>query len=75
MMVYNDGGRLRVMPCVELNLRMTMGVVAMKVCERLGVETPHFLAWEHKENNSLESSESLIMLPPTDGFTLRLTKI
>ena len=27
MMVYNDGGRRRVMPCVELNLRMTMGVL------------------------------------------------
>ncbi|MDE5915106.1 MAG: hypothetical protein K2G71_00870, partial [Duncaniella sp.] len=77
MMVYNDGGRRRVMPCVELNLRMTMGVVALKVSERLGVGTPHFLAWEHRPttNNNDETPDSLIILPPTDGFTLRLTKI
>lgn len=78
MMVYNDGSRRRVMPCVELNLRMTMGVVALKVSERLGVGTPHFLAWEHRAtttNNNDETPDSLIILPPTDGFTLRLTKI
>ncbi|MBQ2045590.1 MAG: hypothetical protein II260_00170 [Muribaculaceae bacterium] len=28
MMVYNDNGKIEIAPCVEINLRMTMGVVA-----------------------------------------------
>lgn len=28
MMIYNEGGRLRLNPCMELNLRMNMGVVS-----------------------------------------------
>ena len=28
MMIYNDGGHLRLNPCMELNLRMNMGVVS-----------------------------------------------
>lgn len=35
MMVVDDAGTLKVHPCVEVNLRMNMGVLAMKVYERL----------------------------------------
>ena len=31
MMIYSDGGELRVNPCVELNLRCTMGHVALSL--------------------------------------------
>ena len=36
MMVVKENGRYAVVPCVELNLRMTMGVIAHAVCERMG---------------------------------------
>ena len=77
MMVYRDAdGARRVMPCVELNLRMTMGVAAMLICRKLRLDTPHFLAWEHNAPTAVhETSDSLILLPPTDGFTLRLSKL
>lgn len=84
MMIYRDnGGRHRIMPCVELNLRMTMGVAAMKIAERLGCTDTRFLAWEHhtagndekKINETPDDSESLVILPPSDGFTLRLTPL
>ena len=34
MMLYVDNGRLRVAPCIEINLRCTMGVVAHLLAER-----------------------------------------
>ncbi|WP_300503606.1 hypothetical protein [uncultured Duncaniella sp.] len=77
MMTYRDRGGIRLMPCIELNLRRTMGVVAMQIASRLNVTTPRFLAWEHQPGgNSTPASpsgESQILLPPAAGFTLRLT--
>ena len=72
MMIYRDTtGENKIMPCVELNLRMTMGVVALKIAERLGVNDRRFLAWEHNTTGG----EGQILLPPSDGFTLRLSAI
>ena len=34
MLAYRKGGRLMLDPCVELNLRMTMGVAAMRLARR-----------------------------------------
>ena len=34
MLAYREGGRLMLDPCVELNLRMTMGVAAMLLARR-----------------------------------------
>lgn len=34
MMVYNDNGTMHLNPCVEANLRMTMGIVASFIAER-----------------------------------------
>ena len=81
MMVYRGAdGQLEIMPCVELNLRMTMGVAAMKIAQRLGCRDIRFLGWEHRasgdDNTEKEASTnagSLVILPPSDGFTLRLT--
>ncbi len=63
-------------PCVELNLRMTMGVVAMKVSERLGVTHPRLLGWERVGEAGgrapiAEGAE--LLLPPRDGFRLMLS--
>ena len=81
MMVYRGAdGQLEIMPCVELNLRMTMGVAAMKIAQRLGCRDIRFLGWEHRasgdDNTEKEASTnagSVVILPPSDGFTLRLT--
>ncbi|MCM1356782.1 MAG: hypothetical protein NC212_10310 [Staphylococcus sp.] len=76
MMVHrNASGQLRIMPCVELNLRTTMGVVAMKVAEHLGGDSLRFLGWEHAPKGKqpdFDDNSGLILLPPTAGFTLRL---
>lgn len=85
MMIYDEDGETRIMPCVELNLRMTMGVAAMEICSKLKLKTPHFLAWEHRgDKTDAEARQAYeadirdggtILLPPTDGFTLRLKAI
>lgn len=72
MMVYREGGRYKTMPCVELNLRRTMGVVALDIARHLDLGEPHFLAWEHGAASSAENSVGTILLPPAEGFTLRL---
>lgn len=56
-------------PCIELNLRMTMGVVAMKVAERLAPATPHIISWRRG------APQGLSLLPPRHGFALCLTAI
>lgn len=35
MLVVNDGGEVKIHPCIEVNLRMNMGVLALKAFERL----------------------------------------
>lgn len=72
MMIHREGGENRVMPCVELNLRRTMGVVALDIASRLDIDRPHFLTWEHNKEKSGSVEEGMILLPPTDGFSLRL---
>ena len=32
-----EGGEVKIHPCIEMNLRMTMGVLAMKAFERLSL--------------------------------------
>lgn len=72
MMIYRDSsGTVRLMPCVELNLRMTMGVVAMKIADRLQPESPCRLLWLH---NSPAGAPDTVLLPPAEGFTLILRK-
>lgn len=78
MMVYREDGEYKVMPCVELNLRMTMGVAAMKIHERLGGEETRLLRWElGLSDDELRRRESAgeLLLPPSDGFALTVSPI
>lgn len=72
MMTHIHNGKESIMPCVELNLRMTMGVVAMKVHERLDISHPMLLNWEH---NTSPAHNDITLLPPMEGFALRLKEI
>lgn len=60
MMTHIINGKEEIMPCVELNLRMTMGVVAMKMHEKLNNSQPMTVNWE---------------LSATDGFVLSLKNV
>lgn len=40
MMIYRDGPDYQLQPCVELNLRLTMGIVAHHICRRLSARGP-----------------------------------
>lgn len=55
-------------PCIELNLRNTMGVAAMHIHERLRPARPMLLSW------SLTPA-GIPVLPPREGFTLQLTPL
>lgn len=79
MMIYHEDGVIKIQPCVEMNLRMTMGVVAMKICERLRITSPKYLKWHFSHHASPHSDISHIplseqLLPPSEGFTLRLSE-
>lgn len=63
-----DGG-VALHPCVELNLRQTMGVVALHIARRLKVKEPSLMAWHH----SSTPPPGTLLLPPSDGFALMLT--
>lgn len=71
MMSHVENGEEKIMPCVELNLRMTMGVAAMKINERLNLATPRLLNWEH--HIQLRPGD-IQLLPPREEFSLRLKK-
>lgn len=55
-------------PCIELNLRRTMGVVAMEVASRLTVP-PSLMSWTLGTPPG-----SYPLLPPHEGFTLGLRR-
>lgn len=69
MMTHISDGKEIIMPCVELNLRMTMGVAAMKIAERLQPQGAYLLNWEH---NTPKAANDIELLPPHEGFALRL---
>lgn len=62
-MMVHDGG---IHPCIELNLRRTMGTVALALAAR---GRRGLLAWEH---TAAPSGRPL--LPPAEGFALTLTE-
>lgn len=70
MMIYRDtDGQPRIHPCIELNLRMTMGVVAMYVADRLNPSTPGLISWQRTVT---PPDPHHLLLPPRDGFALTL---
>lgn len=67
MMIYRDhSGRECLHPCIELNLRRTMGFVAMDIEERLSPERPVIVGWEY---GTLTGTPLLL---PREGFALTL---
>lgn len=74
MMIYRDSGQMKIMPCVELNLRMTMGVVAMKIQEKLSLDSPAMMTWKHGADAAWKNDGTLL-LPPSDGFALCLHQL
>lgn len=72
MMAYADRhGTTRLHPCIEMNLRMTMGVVAMKIAERLAPTRPQLMAWQRTSAQTTPAGSTLL-LPPREGFALSL---
>lgn len=69
MMVHDAGSRYEIMPCIEINLRRTMGFAAMSVAERLEVTTPRFLSWRR---GPVKDDEVTGLLPPVNDFSLIL---
>lgn len=67
-MLVHSGG---IMPCIEMNLRMTMGFAAMAVADCLDVASPHVMSWKHGDM----SSASRLLLPPREGFALTLKEL
>lgn len=66
MLVYGGG---QIHPCIEVNLRRTMGVVAIDVAARLNPSRPALMAWRRG------TPEGLPLLPPTEGWSLSLTPL
>lgn len=74
MMVYRDAsGVNRLHPCIELNLRRTMGVVAADIARVLSPARPMVLNWDHTD--SRHSDNCRLLLPPREGFALCLTEL
>lgn len=69
MMVWRTTHGYALHPCVELNLRRTMGVVAMDVERRLCLEKPALMAWRH---GGRDHHDTTLLLPPREGFALTL---
>ncbi|MDE6037425.1 MAG: hypothetical protein K2G05_04090 [Duncaniella sp.] len=67
MMAYraNDGS-IRLHPCIELNLRMTMGIAAMHVARHLDPSQPMLMGWRRMT----PADNDTLLLPPREGFAL-----
>lgn len=67
MMVFTGpDGEPQLHPCIEMNLRLTMGFVALALHRRLS-PSPSLLAW-----TGTETPGSRLILPEKHGFQLRL---
>ena len=64
MLIAPDGA---VNPCIELNLRRTMGFAAMDIHRRIGAEGMLTMC-------APQSSDTLMLCPPGHGFSIGITK-
>ena len=72
MMAYEgDDGMTHLNPCIELNLRMTMGVVAMKIADRISATRPMLMNWQRVA----ATDNTTTLLKPREGFALTLTDL
>ena len=84
MMLARSGGRYILVPCVELNLRMTMGVIAHQTALRLlgaGYELRHcgYVMQTEPGNSAAGNTDGrrqhvADMVPKNDKFNIRLLR-
>ena len=72
MMTYRDGDSVAVAPCIEINLRRTMGVVAMDLAERFDTTTPRLFRVE-ATRSSAPVEGNLLPGSERDGFCFRIS--
>ncbi len=71
MMICDDGrGGYQLAPCVELNLRLTMGVVAHRLVERFGTEIPYKKLMVAPANAATENA--LWLVPKNESYFIGL---
>ena len=71
MMIHTGpDGLPAIHPCIELNLRTTMGVAAMAISEATRLSEPHLVGWHTVTPIAKPPGE--LLLPPRDGFALTL---
>lgn len=67
MMAYRDAdGEIKLHPCIEMNLRMTMGIAAMHVSRHLNPSHPMLMGWRR----GTPADDETLLLPPREGFAL-----
>ena len=62
MMIYKDAGRVRLNPCMELNLRMNMGMVSRIFCDRYmkkGATGRFFVTFYRNEGEAFAKHKAL----------------
>lgn len=62
MMIYNDGGKIRLNPCMEMNLRMNMGMVSRIFYDKYifaGALGKYYVAFFKAKGEALERHENL----------------
>ncbi|MDE6485198.1 MAG: hypothetical protein K2L14_07380 [Duncaniella sp.] len=66
MMIHRAaGGSLQLMPCIEINLRRTMGFAAMDIAARLDIKQPRRLTW----HRGVLPAGAVALLRPGKEFT------
>ena len=68
MACHDTDGAIRLHPCIEINLRMTMGVAAMEIARRLSPRQPMLMSWQRRAFTETDT----LLLPPHEGFGLLL---
>ncbi len=68
MLAYRRDGEILIAPCVEVNLRMTMGVTAMYLQRRLEVSSPRLFSIGF----GASTHDGYDILPPRHGFRFTL---
>lgn len=72
MMIYRNIDRSKdIAPCIEVNLRHTMGMVALAIGNRLEINSPALFKIEYSTNR-VDDKNVINLLPPSDGFRFLL---
>ncbi len=75
MIVYRSAeGDMLINPCIEVNLRMTMGVVAHHLTQRFYKGTPRWLNITPGNTTNTEKNIIQHLVPPNPHFTFAITE-